>query len=119
MHFQEGVDGIGLAGQQGLELAPRGFALQLLERGLRIGDDRLILLGLAELDQRDLVVQLLLDPADRLELIVERVALLHDLGGALRIVPQAGVFGELVQLGQTRIGRIEVKDASSAARPTA
>jgi hypothetical protein len=66
-----------------------------------------------------LVFKFLLDPAYGLQLVFERVALLHDLGGALRIVPQLGIFGDLVQFGETGIGRIEVKDASSAARPTA
>jgi hypothetical protein len=37
----------------------------------------------------------------------------------LGIVPEIGVFGELVQLGKARRGFLDVKDASSAARPTA
>ena len=119
MHFEEGVEGIGFARQQRFELAARGFRLQFRERLLGVGDDRLILLGLAEFDHADLILELLLDPADRLELILERIALLHHLGGALRIVPERGVFGELVQFGEAGIGCIEVKDASSAARPTA
>ena len=68
---------------------------------------------------RDLIVELALDPADRAELVLQRVALLH---GALRlrgVVPEAGVFGLLVQLGEPRLRCIDVKDASSAARPTA
>jgi len=52
-------------------------------------------------------------------LILERVTLLHDLGRALRVVPEFRIFGDLVQFGKTSIGSIEVKDASSAARPTA
>jgi hypothetical protein len=39
--------------------------------------------------------------------------------GFLRIVPEIGVFGELVQLGEARGGFLDVKDASSAARLTA
>jgi hypothetical protein len=37
----------------------------------------------------------------------------------LGIVPEIGVFGARVQLGQTVDGPVEVKDASSAVRPTA
>ena len=78
-----------------------------------------ILLGLAELDHGELVVEIALDLADRAEPVLERVALLH---GALRfgaVVPEIGVFGLLVQLGEPRLRCIDVKDASSAARPTA
>ena len=119
MNFEEGVVGIGLAGQQCLELAARRLGLQAIERGLRLGDYRRILLGLAELDHGELVVEIALDLADRAEPVLERVALLH---GALRfgaVVPEIGVFGLLVQLGEPRLRCIDVKDASSAARPTA
>jgi hypothetical protein len=44
---------------------------------------------------------------------------LHDALGALRVVPEIGIFGLGVQLGQTRLGFVEVKDASSAVRSTA
>jgi hypothetical protein len=37
----------------------------------------------------------------------------------LGIVPEIGIFGELVQLGKPRGGLFDVKDASSAARLTA
>ena len=80
---------------------------------------RLILLGLAELDHGDLVVELALDPADGVELVVERVALLHHALGARGVVPEVGVFGLRVQLGEARLGLVEVKDASSAVRSTA
>ena len=79
----------------------------------------LIVLGLAELDHRDLVIELLLDARNRAELVVERGALLHQPAGALRVVPQIGIFGLPVQLGQPRARLVDVKDASSAARPTA
>jgi hypothetical protein len=37
----------------------------------------------------------------------------------LRIVPEIGIFGLPVQLGKARARLFDVKDASSAARPTA
>ena len=119
MDFEIGVVGVGLAGQQRLKLAPRGLGLEALERRFGFGDDALILLGLAELDHADVVVELALHPADGVELIVERVALLHHALGARRVVPQSGVFGLSVQLGKPRLGLVEVKDASSAVRSTA
>ena len=119
MDFEIGVVGVGLARQQRLELAPRRLGLQPLQRVLGFGDDALILLGLAELDHADLVVELALHAADGVELIVERGALLHHALGAGGVVPESGVFGLRVQLGETRLGCVEVKDASSAVRWTA
>jgi hypothetical protein len=54
-----------------------------------------------------------------LKRILQRGSLLHQLLRLLGIVPEIGIFGELVQFGQTCRGCIDVKDASSAARPTA
>ena len=67
----------------------------------------------------DIVLELALDLADAGQRILQRGALLHQLLGLLGIVPEIGVFGELVQLGQPRRGLLDVKDASSAARLTA
>ena len=65
MDFEIGVVGVGLARQQRLELAARDFVLAaFFSAALGLGDDRLIVLGLAELDHADVVVELALDPAD-------------------------------------------------------
>ena len=90
MHLEIGVVGVGFARQQRFELAARGLGLEPLERRLGLGDDALILLGLAELDHADLVVEFALHPADGVELIVERVALLHHALGAGGVVPKVG-----------------------------
>jgi len=66
-----------------------------------------------------LIVELLLDAGERAELLVDRGALLHDAAGALRIVPEVGIFSLPVQLGKPRARLVDIKDASSAARPTA
>jgi hypothetical protein len=79
----------------------------------------LIALGLAELDHGHLIVELLLDAGNGGELILKRRALLHQPARALRIVPEIGVLGLPVQLGKARARLVDVKDASSAARPTA
>ena len=119
MDFEIGVVGVGFARQQRFELAPRGLGLERLEHRLGLGDDALILLGIAELDHGDLVVEIALDPADGVELIVERVALLHHALGAGGVVPERRIFGLRVQLGEARLGFVEVKDASSAVQSTA
>ena len=102
MHFEVGIVGVGLARQQRLELAARDLGLERAQRRLRLGDDLLVVLGLAELDHRDLVVEVLLDAGDRGELVLERGALLHHPARALRVVPEIGVFGLPVQLGKPR-----------------
>ena len=119
MDLEIGIELVGLARQQRFELAARDFLLQVLQRVFGVGDDARIVLGLAELDHADIVLELALDLADAAERILQRGALLHQLLGLLGIVPEIGIFGELVQLGQPRRRFLDVKDASSAARPTA
>src|SRR5678809_1027858 len=77
VHFEVAVVRIGFAREQRLHLAPRHVGLELAQGFLGLGDDFLILLGLAQLDHGELVVEIPLDSADRGELILERRALLH------------------------------------------
>jgi hypothetical protein len=65
------------------------------------------------------IVELALHSPDGIELIIERVALLHHALGARSVVPQRRVFGLGVQFSETRFGFVEVKDASSAVQWTA
>ena len=119
MHLEEAVIGVGLARQQRLELAPRHLRPELSQRCLGLGHGVAVVLGLAELDHGELVVELLLDASDGAELILERGALLHHALGALLVVPEGGILRLPVELRQPRTRLVEVKDASSAARPTA
>src|ERR1700716_4077350 len=119
MHFEIGIEPVGLARQQRLQFAATVFLLEHLQRVLGLGDHALVVLGFAEFDHFDIVAELALDLADALKRIHQRGALLHQLLGLLGIVPEIGIFGELVQLGETCRGLFDVKDASSAARPTA
>jgi hypothetical protein len=119
MDLQVAVIGIGLAREQRLELAPRHLGLEGAQRLLGLVDDRLILLGLAELDHADIVLEVALDPPDGGELILEVGAFLHQALGALIVVPQIGIFGEGVQLLEPPACLVEVKDASSAVPRTA
>jgi hypothetical protein len=57
--FDIGVVCIGLAGQQRFEPAPVDVALERFQRLLGFRDDALILLGLAEFDQADIVREFL------------------------------------------------------------
>jgi hypothetical protein len=119
MYLEVGIEAVGFTRQQGLQLAAGDFLFQGFQRRLGFGNNPLVVLGLAELDHADIVLELTLDLADAVERILQRGTLLHQLLGLLGIVPEIGVFGELVQLRQARRGCIDVKDASSAARPTA
>jgi hypothetical protein len=85
-----------------------------LERFLSLGDDALVALGLAQLDQPERVVDLALDPAVALDRPLELIALAQSLLRGVRVVPQVGVLGGRVQLGETPVRVIPVKDASSA-----
>jgi hypothetical protein len=111
--------GVRLAGKQRFELEPSQFRFNALEGGFRFGDRFLVFFGFAELDQREMIIEVLLHAADRGKLVFKRIALAHHALGAGLIVPKVGVFGFLVQFGQTPLRGIDVKDASSAIRATA
>ena len=119
MNFEIGVEPVSLAGEQRFKLLTRDILLQRLECVLGLGHNGFIVLGFAEFDHTDLILEFALDLADAGELALKRGPLLHQLLGLLRIVPEIGVFGEVVQFGETRGCGIDVKDASSAARLTA
>jgi hypothetical protein len=119
MNLEIGIEAVGFARQQGFEFPPCDLLLERLESGFGFGHDTGIVLGLAEFDHADIVLEIALDLADAVERILKRGSLLHQLLRLLGIVPELGVFGELVQLRQTRGGFFDVKDASSAARLTA
>ena len=78
-----------------------------------------VALGLAELDQGDGILDILLEALDRGDLVFERRALAHDLLRGVGIVPEVGIFGEGIQFGEAALGIVPVKDASSAVRSTA
>ena len=115
MDFEIGVEAVGLAREQGLDLPARGLLLDRLDRVLALGDGGLVALHLAEFDQRRGVLEILLELLDRGDGLVELLTLAHDLLRGLRIVPEVGVLGRGVQLREAFIDGVPVKDASSAA----
>ena len=118
MHFEITVIGVGLARQQALDLAALRLLVQRPQQLLGVGDDRLVALGLAEFDQLDGLGHVALDAAVALNGLFQPCALaqyLLRLGG---VVPEFGVLGPVVQLGQTPVREVPVKDASSAAPTT-
>ena len=95
-----GVVAVGLAREQRLDLLAAGLGGELAQRGLAFADGGLVLLGFAQLDQRDGVVEVALELAVGVDRALQRLALAHDLLRRLRVAPELGVLGALVQLGQ-------------------
>ena len=60
------------------------------------------------------VIEFGLDLGQRIDLVFQMGALLHQLLGRLRVIPQGGVLGFFVQFLETGICDVPVKDASSA-----
>jgi hypothetical protein len=118
MDFEVAVTSVGLARQQALDLALARFFAQLFEVLFGFRDDRRIALGVAELDQLNGVIDLALDAAVAVDRAVQAGALAQQRLRRGRIVPQLGVFRLGVQLGEAAVGRLPVKDASSAAPTT-
>ena len=118
MHLEIAIIGVGLAGEQAFELAPRRLRAQPFERRLGIGDDGGLALGLTQLDQLEGFADLPLDPPIAADRLVELGALAQQLLRRGGIVPQARVLGLRIQLGETAGCGLPVKDASSAAPTT-
>jgi hypothetical protein len=119
MDFQIGVHAVRFARQQRLDLLFGRLAVKRLDRGFGLADHPLILLGLAEFDQFDIVGKLTLHARNLLDPRFEIGALAHQFLRGVGIVPKAWIFGERVQFPEAICGCIPVKDASSAARLTA
>jgi hypothetical protein len=118
LDLEVAVIGVGLAREEAFELALRRLVPQRLERLLRLLDDRLVALRLAELDEAERVVDLALDAAVALDRTVETVALAQRLLRLLGVVPEVRVLRRGVQLGEPPVCVIPVKDASSAGPTT-
>ena len=116
MDFQVGVVGVGLAGQQRLDLPAPDDARQFGDRGFRVGDDTFVALRLAELDQPEIVLKLALRLTDGAYRILKMLPFARDLLRLGRIVPEIRVFDAGVQFGEPALGDIPVKDASGSGR---
>jgi hypothetical protein len=88
------------------------------EIGLGLGDDCIVVLGVAEFDQFDGLLDFALDAPIALNRALQLVALAQDLLGGRGVVPELGVFRLGVQLGEAPVCDVPVKDASSAAPTT-
>jgi hypothetical protein len=99
VHLEIGVVGVGLAREQALELALAGLLAQALERRLGFGEDRLVALGLRELDQPQRVLELALDLAVALDAALQPRALAQQRLRRRGLLPEVRVLDEGVELG--------------------
>jgi len=100
MNFDISVVGIGLAGEQRLDLPALRFGFQRLQKCDAFLLGRRVILGFAELDQSQRVLELALEARQRPEPLLKLGALAHYFLRGLSIVPEVRVFGFGVQLGE-------------------
>ncbi len=110
--FEERIVGIGLAREQGLDLALLGFVAQRGDAAFRIGDNFRIALFFAQLDERHSIVEPGFEVRIGVDGGFEMLTFAHELLRARGIAPEVGVFRELVQFLKAGIRFIPVKDAS-------
>jgi hypothetical protein len=118
VHLEVGVVTVGFARKHRLHLLPARLRGKLAQPRLPLLDGGGIAFRLAKLDQRDGIVELALELLVAGNRPLQRLALAHDLLGGLRIAPEVGVLGPLIQLGQARGRAIPVKDASATGQAT-
>ena len=102
--LQVAVIAIGFAGEKRFEFLLGHFDLQLGQGLLGFGDNGVIAFGFTKLDQAHIVFNGLLEAQDGGNAGVQILALAHHLLGFLRIVPEIGIFGFGVQLGELADG---------------
>src|SRR5215469_18209644 len=112
MDLKEAIVCVRFAGQQCLRFPTSGLGPERLNRRFSLRDDRGIILGITELEQGEMVVELLLDAGNRRKTVLERGALLHQALRAVLIVPELRILRLPVEVGEARLGAVEVKDAS-------
>ncbi len=109
-----GVVGIGLAGQQRLDLAAPGVRLQGVQLAEPFLSGSLVAFRLGKLDKRDRIQKFVFEMIERTKPILKCGALAHDVLRGFGIIPKIRIFRLGVQLGKAAGGGIDVKDASSA-----
>ena len=100
---------IRLAVEQRFQLFCGGDIDQRFQRGLGLGDDFGIALGLAHLDQFDIVVQTAVDHLVGRNRVQQLLPFAHQLLRLGRVVPQIGRFDHRVELFQTVLRRFPVQ----------
>ncbi|GAB6855509.1 hypothetical protein JCM15831A_25330 [Asaia astilbis] len=79
----------------------------------------MILFFFRQLDEFDHIGSILLDFLDTFDLRRQKRPFAHQLLRGVSIIPEIGVFYAVIELSEACLCSIPVKDASSAAPPTA
>ncbi len=114
MNFEKAVVRIGFAGKQAFELQLGKLLFQLAKRVLGFLVSLLVTLFFREFCEFDIVGKCLLERMLTLDRLGQAITFFHQRLGFVGVVPEIRIFGALVQLFQTSVGFIPVKDASSA-----
>ncbi len=93
--------------------------MELAQGSFGLGDDRVVLLSLGQLDELAIVRELPFKIRENTQIFLHASPLAHDALRGFRIVPQVGIFGEAVQFFEARFRPLGVKDASLAVPTTA
>ena len=112
MNFEVGVVGVGLTGEERLDLVGVGPLGEPGEAVEPVGHDRIVTLGLAELDELDRVGHLRGDLVDGADRAFEPAPLAHDVLGVLGIVPQRRVLDAGVELVEAAHRAVPVERAA-------
>jgi hypothetical protein len=99
VHLEIGVVAVRLAREQALELALCRLLAEPLQRRLGLLEDRLVVLGLGELDQAQCVLELALDLAITLDSALEARALTQQRLRRRGLLPEVRVLDEGIELG--------------------
>ncbi len=116
MNLDVGIHRVGFARKERFYALPLHLLVEAGERRLGLGDGGVVLLRLAEFDQRHAVVEIALEAAKVGERPLELLALAHHFLGGGRIAPEIRVLGAPVQTGEAGLRSLRVKDASSRGR---
>ena len=114
MDFEIGIVLVGLAREQGLDLAACSLGLNGTNSLFGIGNNGGIAFRLAHFNEHNGIIKICFETPDRRETIFKLGPLAHEFLRVLRIVPEFGAFDERVEFAQSACGGIDVKDASSA-----
>jgi hypothetical protein len=109
-----------LAREQQCGPFPIEVLLELRRRPIQLGGQLLVARLLDELERGQQIVDARLEAAPQLDLGAEAVGLAERLLGAALIVPEPGLAGQGLELGDARFLGLEVKDAprsTGSARP--
>jgi hypothetical protein len=101
-------------GEHPRELCGAHSCFEGAERGLGLGDDRLVVLGGSQLEQDAGVVEVARELLDALDLLLEGRALARDGLRLVRVVPEAGRQRLLLEPVDFRFELRKVKDAPLA-----